>query len=388
MTAFVNFNQELKRLKDFYQATIFAYNQTDYFLMLKKKHVEDFTNLEISIEKQPTYYRHRKPSVIGINEKNLSEIVFIRVISGLEVYMKDSILEIFRKNKLPFKNLKKDLKFDYNELLSFKSTADMVNKLIKTELREVKNGGISELVRYYNNTFGLEIDINSPEYKKLIKYHDQRHILVHRLGKTDEVYRKKYGSNIYNISIDEDYLMTCIDDFNAFGNEIEELLNLKFKDEYYKIQQSKKPEKQIRFSVEILKGKPDIFNFNYEFWVDEQPVMFGNILRDREDIDAKKFIISIAGKNREIENYKEIVDGFASRKKIKVEYLLKKKKQLPPLSKETLNNIKEHLPTIPWETKIIEEIALKLSLSKRDVVRGLIYFNKPAFEEMQKKIEN
>lgn len=388
MTAFVNFNQELKRLKDFYQATIFAYNQTDYFLMLKKKHVEDFTNLEISIEKQPTYYRHRKPSLIGINEKNLSEIVFIRVISGLEVYMKDSILEIFRKNKLPFKNLKKDLKFDYNELLSFKSTADMVNKLIKTELREVKNGGISELVRYYNNTFGLEIDINSPEYKKLIKYHDQRHILVHRLGKTDEVYRKKYGSNIYNISIDEDYLMTCIDDFNTFGNEIEELLNLKFKDEYYKIQQSKKPEKQIRFSVEILKGKPDIFNFNYEFWVDEQPVMFGNILRDREDIDAKKFIISIAGKNREIENYKEIVDGFASRKKIKVEYLLKKKKQLPPLSKETLNNIKEHLPTIPWETKIIEEIALKLSLSKRDVVRGLIYFNKPAFEEMQKKIEN
>lgn len=385
MTAFANFNQELKRLREFYQATVYAYNQTDYFLMLKRKHTENLMNLEIKIEQQPNFYRIKKPSVISANEKNLSEIVFIRVISGLEVYMKDSILEIFRKNKLPFKNLKKDLKFDYNELLSFKSTADIVNKLIKTELREVKNGGISELVKYYNNTFGLEINIDSPEFKKLLKYHDQRHILVHRLGKTDEIYRKKYGSNIFTISIDEDYLMTCIDDFNSFGNEIEKLLNLKFKDEYYRIQQSKKPEKQIRFSVEILKGKPEIFNFNYEFWVDEQPVMFGNILRDREDIDTKKFIISIAGKNREIENYIKIVDSFASKNKIKVEYLLKKKKQLPPLSKETLIKIKELLPPIPWEIKVIDEISLELNLSKRDVIRGLIYFNKSAFEEMQKK---
>lgn len=385
MTAFANFNQELKRLREFYQATIYAYNQTDYFLMLKKKHTENLMNLEIKTEQQPNFYRIKKPSAISSNEKNLSEIVFIRVISGLEVYMKDSILEIFRKNKLPFKNLKKDLKFDYNELLSFKSTADIVNKLIRTELREVKNGGISELVRYYNNTFGLEINIDSPEFKKLLKYHDQRHILVHRLGKTDEVYRKKYGSNIFTISIDEDYLMTCINDFNAFGNEVEELIDLKFKDEYYRIQQSKKPEKQIRFSVEILKGKPEIFNFNYEFWIDEQPVMFGNILRDREDIDTKKFIISIAGKNREIENYIKIVDSFASRNKIKVEYLLKKKKQLPPLSRETLIKIKEHLPPMPWEIKVIDEISLALNLSKRDVIRGLIYFNKPAFEEMQKK---
>jgi len=385
MTAFANFNQELKRLREFYQATIYAYNQTDYFLMLKRKHTENLMNLEIKIEQQPNFYRIKKPSAISANEKNLNEIVFIRVISGLEVYMKDSILEIFRKNKLPFKNLKKDLKFDYNELLSFKSTADIVNKLIKTELREVKNGGISELVRYYNSTFGLEVNIDSPEFKKLLKYHDQRHILVHRLGKTDEVYRKKYGSNIFTISIDEDYLMTCIDDFNAFGNKIEELLDLKFKDEYYRTQQSKKPEKQIRFSVEILKGKPEIFNFNYEFWIDEQPVMFGNILRDREDIDTKKFIISIAGKNREIENYIKIVDSFASKNKIKVEYLLKKKKQLPPLSREILIKIKEHLPQIPWGIKVIDEISLELNLSKRDVIRGLIYFNKPAFEEMQKK---
>ena len=388
MTAFANFNQELKRLREFYQATIYAYNQTDYFLTLKRKYSEGLINLDIKIEQQPNFYRKKKSSATSANEKNLSEIVFIRVISALEVYMKDSILEIFRKNKLPFKNLKKDLKFDYNELLSFKSTADIINKLIKTELKEVKNGGISELVRYYNNTFDLNINITSPEFKKLLKYHDQRHILVHRLGKTDDVYRKKYESNIFTLSIDEDYLITCIDDFNAFGNQIEELLEIKFKDEYYKILQSKKPEKQIRFSVEILKGKPEIFNFNYEFWIDDQPVMFGNILRDREDIDTKKFIISVAGKNREIENYIKIVDNFASKNKIKVEYLIKKKKQLPPLSKETLFKIKEQMPPIPWEINIIDEISNELSLSKRDVIRGLIYFNKPEFEDMQKKKVN
>lgn len=385
MTAFANFNQELKRLREFYLATIYAYNQTDYFLTLKRKHSEDLMNLDIKIEQQPNFYRKKKSNLTSTNEKNLSEIVFIRVISALEVYMKDSILEIFRKNKLPFKNLKKDLKFDYNELLSFKSTADIINKLIKTELKEVKNGGISELVRYYNNTFDININITSPEFKKLLKYHDQRHILVHRLGKTDDIYRKKYESNDLSLSIDEDYLMNCINEFNTFGNQIEELLNVKFKDEYYKIQQSKKPEKQIRFSVEILKGKPEIFNFNYEFWIDEQPVMFGNILRDREDIDTKKFIISVAGKNREIENYIEIVDNFASKNKIKVEYLIKKKKQLPLLSKEILFKIKEQLPPIPWGIDIIDKISNELGFSKRDVVRGLIYFNKHEFEDMKKK---
>tara|TARA_R110001592_G_scaffold359087_1_gene664867 strand:- start:76 stop:1239 length:1164 start_codon:yes stop_codon:yes gene_type:complete len=384
MTAFANFNKELKRLREFYQATIYAYNQTDYFLMLKKKHSKDLMNLDVKIEKQPNFYRKKKSNTPSANEKNLSEIIFIRVISALEVYMKDSIIEIFRKNKLPFKKLKKDLKFNYNELLSFKSTADIINKLIKSELKEVKNGGITELVKYYNNTFDLNINITSPEFKKLLKYHDQRHIFVHRLGKTDDIYRKKYES-IISLSIDEDYLMTCINDFNAFGNQIEELLEIKFKDEYYKTQQSRKPEKQIRFSVEILKGKPEIFNFNYEFWIDDQPVMFGNILRNREDIDTKKFIISVAGKNRVIENYIKIVDNFASKNKIKVEYLIKKKKQLPLLSKETLFKIKEQLPSIPWGINIIDEISNELSLSKRDVCRGLIYFNKTEFENMQKK---
>ena len=384
MTAFANFNKELKRLREFYQATIYAYNQTDYFLMLKKKHSKDLMNLDVKIEKQPNFYRKKKSNTTSANEKNLSEIIFIRVISALEVYMKDSILEIFRKNKLPFKKLKKDLKFNYNELLSFKSTADIINKLIKTELKEVKNGGISELVKYYNNTFDLNISTTSPEFKKLLKYHDQRHIFVHRLGKTDDIYRKKYEPNTF-LSIDEDYLMTCINDFTVFGNQIEELLEIKFKDEYYKIQQSKKPEKQIRFSVEILKGKPEIFNFNYEFWVDDQPVMFGNILRNREDIDTKKFIISVAGKNREIENYMKIVDSFTSKNKIKIEYLIKKKKQLPLLSKETLLKIKEQLPSIPWEINIIDEISNELKLSKRVVCRGLIYFNKSEFDNMLKK---
>jgi hypothetical protein len=76
--------------------------------------------------------------------------------------------------------------------------------------------------------------------------------------------------------------------------------------------------------------------------------MFGNILQ-AENIDTKKFIVSVA-KNRNRKLYK-IVDNFVSKNKIKVEYLIKKKKQLPPLSKETLFKIKEQLPPIPWEMK-------------------------------------
>lgn len=59
MTAFANFNQELKKLREFYQATIYAYNQTDYFLMLKRKHSEELINLDVKIEQQPNFYRKK-----------------------------------------------------------------------------------------------------------------------------------------------------------------------------------------------------------------------------------------------------------------------------------------------------------------------------------------
>ena len=56
------------------------------------------------------------------------------------------------------------------------------------------------------------------------EYHDRRHLLVHRLGKADEQFRKKYNLKSQRITIEEDYLFECFDDF--LNNFIDP--NLKF----------------------------------------------------------------------------------------------------------------------------------------------------------------
>lgn len=386
MTAHQNFTKEIHRLKAFYHSTIYAFDQTDYFLALKRRKKSEFEVLEIPLEKQPNYYKSKKAGEENENHKNLREIVFVRIISALEVYMKDSILDVFKKTKTPFKLKDKKMSFNHNELLSMNSTADIFSKLIQDQLRKLKNGGLDELVLYYKEVFKIEIDKNSDLYLRLIKYHKQRHILIHRLGKVDDEYKKKYSYNFSHLNINETILLECLEDFMTFVNEIETSLKEKIKIDFHKIEQPKKIEKQYRIKIEILKGNPEILKDEFQFSIDDKFFTLSKILRDRDSIDAKNLILNIAGKSLEVEQYKLLLEKEASRNKIKLEYLIKKEKQQAPLSKEILKKIKDALPPTPWQAGISSELADQLELPKRDIIRGLIYYNRNEFEKIKSEV--
>lgn len=383
MTAHQNFTKEVRRLRAFYNSTIYAYDQTDHFLALKRKKKSELENLEIAIERQPNFYQSKKNSAENPNHKNLREIVFVRIISALEVYMKDSILDVFKKTKTPFKIKEKKLTFNHNELLSMNSTADIFSKLIQDQLRKLKNGGLEELVLYYKDVFKINIEKNTDVYRRLIKYHKQRHLLIHQLGKVDDDYRKKYSYEFSYLNIDELTLLECFEDFTNFVNSIEASLKEMIKIDFGKIKSPTKIEKQYRIKVGILKGNPEILKDEFEFSVDDKFFTLSKILRDRDPIDAKNVILNIAGKLLEVEQYKMLLEKEASRNKINLEYLVKKKRQQTPLTKEILKKIKEALPPTPWQVGIHSELADKLELPIRDIVRGLIYYNKEEFEKMK-----
>jgi len=381
MTAHQNFTKEVNKLRAFYNSTLYAYDQTDYFLVLKRKKKIELESLEIEVEKQPNFYQSKKASKENPNNKNLREIVFVRIISALEVYMKDSILDVFKKTKTPFKIKEKKLSFNHNELLSMNSTADIFSKLIQDQLRKLKNGGLEELVLYYKDVFKINIDKNTEIYRRLIKYHKQRHLLIHQLGKVDDDYRKKYSCDFAYLNIDESTLLECFDDFTNFVNSIETSLKEMIKIDFHKPKSPAKIEKQYRIKIGILKGNPEILKDEFVFSVDDKFFTLSKILRDREAIDAKNVILNIAGKSLEVERYKMLLEKEASRNKINLEYLIKKKRQQIPLTKEILRKIKEALPPTPWQAGIHRDLADKLELPVRDIVRGLIYYNRSEFEK-------
>ena len=60
----------------------------------------------------------------------------------------------------------------------------------------------------------------SPGLRKMQEYHDKRHLLVHRLGITDEKYRRKYSSEELKIQIDNEYLDQAFAEIYSFVKEI------------------------------------------------------------------------------------------------------------------------------------------------------------------------
>lgn len=110
MKAFNNFSRELKELIEFHKLTLYAYEETESILWFWRKNKlsfnkpSEFNHTVI----QPKYFATKR-SKKRIRRKSLNEIVFVRLISALEVFLVDLVRDAFLQTKEPFK--KQDLKF-------------------------------------------------------------------------------------------------------------------------------------------------------------------------------------------------------------------------------------------------------------------------------------
>lgn len=96
LKAYKQFIHDLNKLMAFYKATTYSYEQTESVLMNFKKNKFKFdeeTSFGLAI-KQPHYFKTKRSSKIDIR-KNLAEIVFVRAVSALEVFLVDLIRDAF-----------------------------------------------------------------------------------------------------------------------------------------------------------------------------------------------------------------------------------------------------------------------------------------------------
>jgi len=254
MKAFQIFDNELSKLVSFYNSTVYSYDQAEQTLLYQQKNKIPFdepTEAGLLIN-QPHNIKFNRSGKIELR-KYLHEIVFVRAVSALEVFLIDLIRDTFLESKVPFKKQDITYQFSQAELLSLKSTSEIFARIIKKECRKLSSGGFIDIIKYYKRHFEIDLADFAPGKSKMEEYHDRRHLLVHGLGKTDQQYREKYNTTKQGITIDEVYFNDCINDFRNFSRMVNNQLNYQLKNEFNpKTKKVKSFERKVSFQVEFI----------------------------------------------------------------------------------------------------------------------------------------
>jgi len=371
MKAFANFKHDLNKLSAFYKATIYSYEQTEALLRFRNRNkikYDEPTETGLLI-KQPHYYKIKGSAKKSIRD-NLTELIFVRLVSSLEVFLIDLVRDAFLENKEPFKKQEVSSQFTQAELLSLRSTAGLYHKIITKECRRLSSGGFEDIVKFYKKYFNIDLGSFAPGLTKMDEYHDRRHILVHRLGKTDQQFREKYNTALHRVSVDETYLLQCIQDFGSYSEMVTNQLIYQLNNEYAPKKKTKIAERKLKLSLQLLNNDAEnIIQPNFEFWVDDEYLMLNDILDEKRAFDDNKYELVISGKHRQIKSYMKFVRKSEKKKELMVRIIIDKLDTAAPsherkiLDLELLNEIKLALPPQPWPTGAHKAVAIKFNIS-------------------------
>jgi hypothetical protein len=161
---------------------------------------------------------HFRSIVDDVLPKTLRETVFVRLISAVEVFHVDLIRAIFTyRRDLLARNQPLELPYAY--LASLTTLSELITRLVDRDCRSITSGGFEDATKYFKRQF--QVDLNAlPGYAALDAAHDLRHVLVHRLGYTDEQYRRAYESKKRRISVDQPYLLEVIKHVRTYADAL------------------------------------------------------------------------------------------------------------------------------------------------------------------------
>ncbi len=298
----------------------------------------------------------------------LRETILVRLISALEVFLIEVARELFLHRRDIFFS-DRQIIFPQREILSMNSITEIWSKVLKFELRKLQNQGFKEFVKFYDRRLGIDVGRSPVSIKLIQEMHDRRHLLIHRLGNTDEKYRRDYSERKKRISVPENYLLNSISSINDFAEFLwKQSLNV------LQGVQIKKECEDLRIEeivIEILsEGDSTLINPSYHFYVEDYIISLSDILESK-DVETEKSTIKlkISGPSPFIKEYMKRIKNAAkigelilhSRRAIK----FPQKKVRCRLEDSEIESIARKLPPQPWQKGIHKEIAAIKGISNR-----------------------
>lgn len=362
-------SRELKQLRGFYDTTLRAYD--------KVKDIQDLAHesevLNRALDDNRVRWSKAEKRIRSTPRKKkiesvLRELILVRTISALETFLTDAIRDIFVVTKSPFMDKSIRIDLSQEELIANNSPTKIYSKIINKETRKLTSGGFSEFIKYYKKRFDIDLSQIHPGYKKMNEYHDIRHILVHRLGQTDEAFRRKYHTDSQKISIDQSLLNSLLDDMEIFVKQVENKVR-QLIGEFKAID----TEYNARYIADILMLKeelPNCLHPSYQYWADDEYVMMTDILLGTTPGEDGRVRYYFNGSDRALRHLKRQLRREQKKLTISVDNVVmsfrfeRKQKRVP---EEVIVLVRNQLPEQPWPKGVHKEIAHRLNLSNGKV---------------------
>jgi hypothetical protein len=312
------------------------------------------------------------------------EVIFVRLISTLEVFLIDLVRDIFVHDSSLFHDQKKILEISHAELLGTNDLTHLRNRLINGELRQLHSKGMRETAKYFDARLGLGFASLGLDLATFWEMVDRRHLLVHRLGRADEQYRKKYGyDKKAALTISAEYLELVLNLADQFVAKMDARASEVI------APPADRPDSAVdRIEVHLeaaatstegdLALRPGFVFVVNDRDVGERTAVLRDILTSDQPLEDGGRILQLGGTTDETDSYVRELRRRERRGLLTYVILNKKRikhrassRNLRSPEDGVLHAVARRLPAEPWPTGIHKEIAAELGISKSACSRAI-----------------
>lgn len=379
---FKNIKIELSRLETLYYSTLYAYEATaDEILSNVKSRMTKATDRVTlaekgfdneSVEVNILELHHRMQSQFP---RHLREVIFVRLISALEVFIIESLRDIFLERRDLFHS-QTPIEFTQGEILSSRSITSLWTKFINKELRNLQNQGLREKAKYFKAKIGVDFAKYKEYPDKLNEIHDRRHLLVHRLGKVDAQYKRNYSYDKDRVQIDHEDILTAFNIIYSFAVQLsQDLVNLlEEKAKKANVETRNKALISIEIINDISKG---IISKDFCFVIEENVIMLSDLIESYNHANNHTEII-VRGEPAEIRGYLKILKQHEKRgnlnysiQNVAGHQAFGRHPEKCDLPIEVITEIARSLPQKPWPKGIHKRIAQYYNTSNTQITGAI-----------------
>lgn len=222
-------------------------------------------------------------------------------------------------------------------------------------------------------TFGLNLADCAANMAQIEEYHERRHLLVHRLGSTDHIYRKKYNTNAKKITVEEDYLLSSLEILMVFGKN----LNDKTSAMYTLTSKPEQNEDSVNYIVSMTLDTDVAKTMvipEFQFLIDGKLVFLRDILQTSSYLNAHSVELNLIGASKIIRAYKRLLKKSQKMGELTImasEFRGSNKIKPCSLSEQEIDQIRASLPPKPWSKDVHKVIATKLGFKNGEVYSAI-----------------
>lgn len=376
LRAFKHFDLELKSLASFLMIS------NPYFDELVTKNIWEIESIKaekLRIESMLNFEPTTTDFLIRSFEKNISflsrELIYIRIISALELFLVQCVRDIFKQTSEPFKSNLKKVELNYSQILNISSVSEIRNQLLHKETRPLSSAGYEDVVKYYKQQLGVDISSIGVGLEKMKYYHQIRHILVHRLGKVDKQFKKQYGYKKIYIQVNEALLIDLFNDVYVYAKKVsDKVINLIKSHSTIEVYKKFKGERlRIEFDSKIT-DKVNFLEPEFHFWAGDE-VFYLHDLGVHVISKGTRYIVEIWGNSEVLKAYRKSAEQRLKTSKHFENITIKSVAHPKVFNESVILAVSKLLPNGLWPIDIRKTIATTLEISNNNVSKIIKVLN-------------